>query len=212
MTPQHRQRPNASGFTLIELLVVVGLIAVMIAVSLPAVTRFLRNYRIRGATQELASEIQAARATAIKQNVNTGVVLMATGPNTYRFLREPPLPWVLPLNYDNAFMLANPERAMPERTLPQGVAFATTAAECPASTQQPVLTPFAPTGFGLRFTRLGAYCEPRAGMPNCPELNPARPSVVMFTGGNAVICVREAMTGLSRVLVVSPTGQVVDQR
>jgi prepilin-type N-terminal cleavage/methylation domain-containing protein len=214
MTPKRRERLNASGFTLVELLVVVALIAVMIAVSLPAITGFLRHYRIRGATQELAGELQTARSTAIKKNVNFGVVFLVTGVNTYRYLVEdalaPPPPG--PRIYDNAFLAGNPDRVFPEHTLPPGIQFATTAAECPASTQPPVSAPFAPTAFSLRFTRLGAFCDPGSNA-QCPAVLPARlPNTVMAAAGGAVLCVREFTTGRSRTLFVTPSGQLVDQR
>lgn len=209
MTPKRRERLNASGFTLIELLIVVALIAVLLAVSLPAITRFLRNYRVRGATQELAAELQTARSTAIKQNVNLGVVFLVTGDNTYRYLIEDPTRAV----YDDVFLAlpANEDRVFTQKTLPPGVTFATTPAECPASNQPPIATPFVPSAFSLRFTRLGAFCEP-GSRADCPVVTPARPpNRVMVIGGRAVVCVREAATGLSRMLSITPSGQLVDQ-
>lgn len=208
MTPKRRERLNASGFTLIELLIVVALIAILLAVSLPAITRFLRNYRIRGATQELAAELQTARSTAIKQNVNLGVVFLVTGANTYRYLVEDPMR----VAYDDAFLAlpANEDRVFKQKTLPPGVTFATTPAECPASNQPPIATPFVPSSFSLRFTRLGAFCDP-GSRADCPLVAPARANAVMVIGGRAVVCVREAATGLSRMLSITPSGQLVDQ-
>ena len=64
------------GFTLVELLVVVAIIAIMAAISLPFIVGYLRHYKIRGASQEVAKEIQAARGKAISKNVNFGVVFL----------------------------------------------------------------------------------------------------------------------------------------
>ena len=64
-----RHRSSGAGFTLIELLVVMGVIAVAAAVSLPAIARYIRNYQVRAATQQVAGELQAARNQAIVKNV-----------------------------------------------------------------------------------------------------------------------------------------------
>lgn len=225
MTIQHRR--SQSGFTLLELLVVVALIAVMAAVSLPAIARFIRNYRIRSAVEEVKGDLQRARTTAIMKNVNLGVVFLVTSPTTYRFVVEDPLtpgdnnlrapgPGV---NLDAAFFdpaPANPNRTriFPERTLPSGVVFASTNAECPAAALPPVGAAFAPNNFGVRFSRLGASCNPSGPVDTintCPVVLPARTNVLMSTGGNTVVCVLDTTTGLSRTLLLGLTGQFQDQ-
>src|SRR4051812_41937734 len=85
--PHSRSSPSA-GFTLIELLVVMGIIGLAAALSLPAIGRFIRNYRIRGATQQVAGEVQAARNRAIGKNVNLGVVFLTLSPTTYQWAVE----------------------------------------------------------------------------------------------------------------------------
>ncbi len=226
MTLKHAQPScRTAGFTLVELLVVVGLIAIMTAVSLPAIGRFIRNYRIRGAVAQVASELQRARATAIKKNVNLGVVVLVTraqrGPNgepaAYRVVVEDDaldLPrFQVPLPpYDDAFLddPANADSISPERTLPQGVEFATVPADCPASNQAPVNAAFNPNNYAVRFTNLGATCTPMTTTPACPLVNPARPSTLMTgVAAGMVLCVREVSSGLSRTLVLMPSGQVV---
>lgn len=203
---------------MIELVVVVGLIAILLAVSAPAISRYIRNYRIRGAVQQVASELQRARATAVKQNVNLGAVLVVTratiGPNqepaSYRFVVEDPGP--RPFDIDDTFLNdpTNRDRVFAEQTLPQGVEFAADAADCPAAAQPPVNGLFAADNFAVRFSRLGAVCVPALGNPACPPVNPARPNVMMTTNpAGVVLCLREVRTGLSRTLVLLPSGQVV---
>jgi prepilin-type N-terminal cleavage/methylation domain-containing protein len=81
-----------AGFSLTELVVVVGLVAIMIAIALPAIGRFIRNYRIRGAMDQVAVEIGRARMTAIGKNANPGVAFVVADNNSYRWIREVPAP------------------------------------------------------------------------------------------------------------------------
>lgn len=63
-----------AGFTLAEIVVVVGIIGVMSAMAIPMISRYVRNYTIRGAAEQVAAEIQTAKQLAVKKNVNFGVV------------------------------------------------------------------------------------------------------------------------------------------
>src|SRR5258708_683900 len=85
--PSTGPSPSA-GFTLIELLVVVGIIGLSAAICDPAIHRFTRNYQIRGATQQVAGEIQAARNRAINKNVNLGVVFITLDSTHYQWAVE----------------------------------------------------------------------------------------------------------------------------
>jgi prepilin-type N-terminal cleavage/methylation domain-containing protein len=85
-------RPTLSrreaGFSLVEMLIVLIVILVMSAIALPGILRFMRNYKVRGAAEQVASAIQTARARAIMRNVNTGVLVRIFDRDTYRFVVE----------------------------------------------------------------------------------------------------------------------------
>ena len=52
---------------------VVAIVALMAAVALPNIGQYVRNYRLKGAAQSVAGELQAARSRAIMTNTNAGV-------------------------------------------------------------------------------------------------------------------------------------------
>ena len=73
---------------------------------------------------------------------------------------------------------------------------------------------FAPTTYGLRFSRLGAWCQPgsTATCPDVTVVNGARVNVVHPTaGGGGLLCINEPVSGLSRWISITTGGRIAAQ-
>ncbi|HMK65899.1 MAG TPA: GspH/FimT family pseudopilin, partial [Thermodesulfobacteriota bacterium] len=66
-----------SGYTVLEVIVLISIIAIISVLAVPSTTTLLRSYRLKSATNELASSLQLARVTAIAQNANSVVTFDA---------------------------------------------------------------------------------------------------------------------------------------
>jgi prepilin-type N-terminal cleavage/methylation domain-containing protein len=187
------------GFSLVEMLVVVAIIAILAAVSLPAIGRYVRNYKIRGAAQQVAGELQAARSKGIMSNTNAGVSFVIVDFDSYRFVQED---------------LPAAEQLAPLRDLPSGVRF--------------VVTTAANSTTSVRFNRLGGFCTPgvsgcAAALPSatvCPAADAVRctldkganffePDPAM--AGGALVTLLEQSTNLRRTVRIASGGRVLPQ-
>ncbi len=70
------------GFTLVELLVGMTLLATLMALGVPAMSTYLQNSKLASAASSYYSGVQAARAEAIRRNVQTEFVMTDTPVDT----------------------------------------------------------------------------------------------------------------------------------
>ena len=80
-----RKKMNRKGVTLIELIVVMIIIAIGAALMAPNIAGWLPNYRLRGATRDIASAMRIAQTKAVSNNFQYRVNLNSAdvGTNSY---------------------------------------------------------------------------------------------------------------------------------
>jgi prepilin-type N-terminal cleavage/methylation domain-containing protein len=203
-----------AGFSLVEMITVMAIIMIMAAVMLPPLANYVRLYRIRAATNQVAGAISAARMKAISKNVNLGVTFAVIGNQSYRIVVEDDLdPQTAPdwrtIAAENwGTVLGMPAQAGPIETLPLGIEF-DDPLNCPGA-PGPVVG--GPETWGLRFGRLGAGCGvASAGCTGAPAGVPAYTPYIDVTGSLATLCVRQTNNNLRRWLNVSTGGRVTTQ-
>lgn len=210
MNAQRSHRSGAAGFSMIEILVVVGIIMAIAAVSLPAIGRYIRNYQIRGASQQVLGEIQTARNKAIMKNVNFGVVFVALSPTQYQYVIEDdqtPVGGMATARVNISTLRdCNPPtnrtcvQAGPIQDLPKGVQFGAT---CQA---------FTPGAKAFRYNRLGTWCDP-AGSGACPiDVIDVGQNLFQNNAQGTTICLTQPSTGLFREVRVAPGGRAMTDR
>lgn len=82
-----KKRIENQGFTLIELMIAIAIMAILVAVSIPSIGRYLQSWRLNGETDQLASMMRSARSAAVSKHVNT-VFVFDTNNDTYFYFED----------------------------------------------------------------------------------------------------------------------------
>lgn len=76
-----------TGFTLMELMIVIAVIGILVGIAVPGIIGWLPNYRFRAAREDLFSNFQKAKLTAIKRNCNCTITFnQPIGGKTYDYV------------------------------------------------------------------------------------------------------------------------------
>lgn len=70
---------NNSGFSTFEVAVAIAIVAIIAAITMPNYLKWLRGYRLRGATDNLVADLEMAKIRAIRDNGLVAVVFSAAG-------------------------------------------------------------------------------------------------------------------------------------
>ncbi len=217
-TSSLRSGSRSAGFSLVELLVVAGIIVVIAAVAMPQIARYIRNYKIRAAAQQVADQIQTARSKAIMKNVQLGVIWMPTSvataqvPTSSWVIEDDMQPnvgtgWYHVADENLTAILADRAQSPGGIPLPDGVRF-DSPANCPGGGTA--------NAWGIRFNSFGAACQVSATSttacptPGTPPSYTA-PGLIYFNGGTALVCVVDTRTSLRRQVIVTSGGRVLIQ-
>jgi type IV fimbrial biogenesis protein FimT len=71
-----------SGFTVVELVVVLAVLSIFVAIGVPNFMSWIPKYRLKSAVRDLYSNMQLAKMTAVKSNVDC-TITYSTDPDQY---------------------------------------------------------------------------------------------------------------------------------
>ena len=89
MNKEMRNGKWQNGFTLLEALVVIGLLAVVVAITIPPFFRIIQKYRAETAIDQVTMNLRFARLAALKKRIPYRVVFSADPTNTYEVQVNP---------------------------------------------------------------------------------------------------------------------------
>ena len=83
-----KKMKKQDGFTMLELLVTVVIFGILASIAIPGFSRWLPNYRIKGAARDVYSNLQLAKMGAVKTRSNWAVVFDVSN-NCYHVYSDP---------------------------------------------------------------------------------------------------------------------------
>jgi Tfp pilus assembly major pilin PilA len=183
--------------------VVVGIIGIMAAVALPQIARYIRNFRIMGASRQVLDEVARARGRAITNNTNNGVIFIAGVNNTddqYQFWVEDD-PAAAPTDPSRPAVPIAPATGPPNgvvHRLPQDIHFTVAAGGAGW------------VGRAMRFNRLGQGCLAGSSLTTCPNPNGAAPAgqYISSPGPPWTIRLRQDRSPLTATLTIQAGGMI----
>jgi len=89
-----QNRRRSRGYTLIESLITIGIMAIVLGIGVPRLSRLRSPYIMSGATRQIAAHLQAARQRAIARNVSYRLNFNPSA-KTYTIERQVGANWVV---------------------------------------------------------------------------------------------------------------------
>ena len=85
MLNKHLQTVVQAGFTLVELMIAVLLLALILTLAVPEMSKFLERNRLKAAAEEVYSQIHYARSESIKQSIPLFMRFVANNTSSWSF-------------------------------------------------------------------------------------------------------------------------------